>query len=212
MEKFLELHSNVKFQMRILSSSEPVKLTDEIINALYPIKMRKLSDTHWTPVDIALKAVKFLAEGGRKTVLDLGSGSGKFCLVAALTSEATVVGVEKRENLVQLSRKISKNLELENLSFIQSDLIDIDFTIYDSFYFFNAFEELINSKDQLDKHQELDQGAHNNYILSIREKFDETPVKTRIVTYCGECEEIPDSFRLVKVGNKGKLRFWEKRA
>lgn len=196
--------------MSVVFTPDALKLTDETINALYPIKMRKLSDTHWTPVDIALKAVKFLAEGGRKTVLDLGSGSGKFCLVAALTSEATIVGVEKRENLVQLSRKISKNLELKNLSFIQSDLIEIDFKDYDSFYFFNAFEELINSKDQLDKQQELDQLAHNNYIQSVLDKFDETPGKTRIVTYCGDCEEIPTSFRLVKSENKGKLKFWEK--
>ena len=196
--------------MRISSTNETLELTDEAINALYPIKMRKMSDTHWTPVDIAKKAVKFLSENGGNTILDLGSGSGKFCLVAALNSEVNIVGVEQRENLVQLSRKIAKSLAIENLQFIHADLIDMDFNDFHSFYFFNAFEEFINPKDKLDNHQELDELAHRNYIQLIRKKFESTPKNTRIVTYCGECEEIPTSFRLVKAENKGKLKFWEK--
>ncbi|SFT48573.1 Methyltransferase domain-containing protein [Algoriphagus locisalis] len=196
--------------MSFVVSLDALKLTDEAINVLYPIKMQKLSDTHWTPVDISKKAIKFLSEDGRKSVLDLGSGSGKFCLVAALTSRANIVGVEQRENLVQLSRKISKSLAIENLQFIHADLIDLDFSVYDSFFFFNAFEELVNPKDKLDRQQELDEVAHQKYIQLIRQKFESTPVRVRIVTYCGECEEIPSSFRLVKSENKGRLKYWEK--
>lgn len=185
-------------------------ISDEQIESLYPIKMRKLSNTHWTPVDVAKKAIQFLTEGGRKTVLDLGSGSGKFCIVAAASSDAEIVGVEQRENLVQLSRKIAKNLNLENLKFIHGDLIEIEFKEHNSFYFFNAFEELINSKDKLDKSQLLDKTAHQGYIKLIREKFDQCIKGTRVVTYCGDCEEIPDSFELLKNTNKGKLKFWKK--
>ena len=195
----------------MIFSVKPEEWNDEAINSLYPIKMQKLSSTHWTPVDVAKKAIKFLSEAGRNTVLDLGSGSGKFCIAAALSSGANIVGVEKRENLVQLSKKIAKSLALENLNFIQADLIELDFSTYDSFYFFNAFEELIDSKDQLDKDLELDEITHQKYIQLIREKFDQVPSKTRIVTYCGECKEIPDSYRLIKSQNTGKLKFWEKR-
>jgi SAM-dependent methyltransferase len=190
---------------------EVLKMTEEFIDAFYPIKIQKLARTHWTPVEIALKASKFLTEGGRSKVLDLGSGSGKFCLVAALSSSAKIVGVERRENLVQLSRKISKNLALENLNFIHADLIDMDFSLYDSFYFFNSFEELINSHDKLDKDQELDEKAHQEYVLMLSEKFDQAPAGSRVVTYCGECSEIPGSYRLVKSESKGKLNYWEKR-
>ncbi|MFT7362938.1 MAG: hypothetical protein ACI9UV_001132, partial [Algoriphagus sp.] len=42
-------------------------------------------------------------------------------------------------------------------------------------------------------------------------RFDSAPLGTKIVTYCGECEEIPDSYRLVKSSNKGTLKFWSKR-
>jgi len=185
-------------------------ITEKEFNALYPIKMQKLSNTHWTPLEVVKKAISFLIEGRRNSILDLGSGSGKFCIVAAACTDAEIVGVEKRENLVQISRKISASLSLENLNFIHGDLIDQDFNVYESFYFFNAFEELVNSKDKLDKSQELDLEGYQEYIKLIRDKFEQLPLATRIVTYCGECEEIPDSYRLLKSENKGKLKFWEK--
>ncbi|MEB2775198.1 class I SAM-dependent methyltransferase [Algoriphagus sp. D3-2-R+10] len=159
--------------MSFLFSYDLTNLKDEDINALYPIKMQKLSSTHWTPVDIAKKAIRFLAEDGRKVILDLGSGSGKFCLVAAACSDAIIVGVEQRENLVQLSRKVAKSLSLHNLKFIHADLVEIDFEDYDSFYFFNAFEEFINPKDKMDKTQELDEFSYKAYIQLIHQKFDQ---------------------------------------
>ncbi len=187
-------------------------ISDEWIDQLYPIKLQKLSDTHWTPVEVAKKAISFLTEGKRQRVLDLGSGSGKFCLVAAtLCKDAQLIGVEQQENLVRLSRKIAAGLQLENLTFLHSNLLDLDFSQYDSFYFFNAFEELINLKDRVDKSKELDEITHQSYIQLLRQKFEQTPQKTRIVTYCGECAEIPDSYLLVNSGNKGKLKFWEKK-
>ncbi|MEN2283087.1 class I SAM-dependent methyltransferase [Algoriphagus sp. SE2] len=180
------------------------------IESLYPIKIRKLSNTHWTPADIAKKAIEFLTEGGRKSVLDLGSGSGKFCIIASASSDAEIVGVEQRENLVHLSRKIANILQLENVRFIHADLLNVNFNDYDSFYFFNVFEELINSKDKLDKSQVLDENTREQNIQVIKLKFHEKCIGTRIVTYCGENEEIPNSFRLLKSENKGNLKFWEK--
>lgn len=185
-------------------------INDEEFEGLYPIKMQKLSNTHWTPIAIAKKAIQFLTEEGRKSVLDLGSGSGKFCIVAAAYSNTEIVGVEQRKNLVQLSRKLAENLHLENVSFIQSDLINLNFKKFDSFYFFNSFEELVNSKDKLDKTQELDEILYQHYIETLYQKFEHTKVGTRIVTYCGDCAEIPVSFELLKTTNKGKLKFWEK--
>ena len=186
-------------------------LKDEDINSLYPIHIQKLSNTHWTPLEIAIKSARFLSQGGRKSLLDLGSGSGKFCLVAAMMcKEVEIVGVEQRDNLVRLSRKICSSLQLNNLKFLHANLLDVDFKEYESFYFFNSFEEMINSKDKLDKKQELDVIAHAAYIQLLRQKFDHTPIGSRIVTYCGECAEIPDSYNLVKTENRGKLRFWEK--
>ncbi|REG90688.1 class I SAM-dependent methyltransferase [Algoriphagus antarcticus] len=185
-------------------------ITDEEFDALYPIKMKALSGTHWTPVDVAKNAIAFLSEVEGKSVLDLGSGAGKFCLIAAANSGAKITGVEQRENLVRLSRKLASKARLHNLDFICDDLKNLDFGRFDSFYFFNAFEENINLKDKLDKDNSINLEQFHTYIRLIREKFEELPKWTRIVTYCGDAAEIPESYLMIKSNNKGKLRFWEK--
>ncbi len=189
---------------------ELISLRDEEFDSLYPIKIRKVSGTHWTPVDVAKNAIEFLNEKGKQAVLDLGSGAGKFCLVAAANSDAIITGVEQRENLVQLSRKLAAKYQVLNLNFIHDDLQRIDFAQYDAFYFFNAFEENINLLNKLDKDDQINIDLYTSYIMLIRDKFAALPKFTRIVTYCGEAKEIPDCYRLVKSGSKGKLRFWQK--
>ena len=52
-------------------------------NQLYPVEVRSLSAKHWTPLQVAYKASNFLAADKNTTVLDIGSGAGKFCLAAA---------------------------------------------------------------------------------------------------------------------------------
>ena len=185
-------------------------ITDKEFDSLYPQKIKTLSSTHWTPVAIAKKAIEFLGAEG-KSVLDIGSGSGKFCLIAAANSNSKITGVEQRENLVQISRKLALSYQLGNLDFIHEDMINIDFTSYDNFYFFNSFEENINLKDKLEKENEFNLDKFNTLILFLKKRFDSAPLGTKIVTYCGECEEIPDSYRLVKSSNKGTLKFWSKK-
>ena len=186
-------------------------MKDEEFDALYPMKIRMLSGTHWTPVDIAKKAIAFLDREGGSAVLDLGSGAGKFCLVAAVNSKAIITGVEQRENLVQVSRKLAVKYQLHQVDFIHGDLKSLDFTNYKAFYFFNSFEENINLKDKLDKGNCINFDQYQIYIKLLREKLTGVMPGTRIVTYCGDAAEIPDNFLLVKSSNRGKLRFWEKK-
>lgn len=184
-------------------------ITDKKFDSLYPQKIKMLSGTHWTPVAIAKKAIEYLGAEG-KSVIDIGSGSGKFCLIAAANSNSKITGVEQRANLVQISRKLALTYQLENLDFIHDDMMNIDFTRYDNFYFFNSFEENINLKDKLGKENEFNLDKFNAYILFLKECFESAPLGTKIATYCGECEEIPASYRLVKSSNNGKLKFWRK--
>jgi len=187
-----------------------INLTEELFDSLYPIKLKKLSGTHWTPVEVAKKAISFLGGDETKAVLDIGSGAGKFCFVAASISTCKITGVEQRDYLVQISRKLTEKLQLQNLNFIHDDLQNIDFSHYHSFYFFNSFEENISLKDKLSKDHSINSTLRDQYIVLIRQKFEVLPMGTRIVTYCGEASEIPANYHLVKSSNKGKLKFWEK--
>jgi len=186
-------------------------ITDEEFDAFYTMKMRKLSSTQWTPVAVAQKAIDFLVQGPDTRVLDLGSGAGKFCIVAAMHCEAFITGVEQRENLVLLSRKLASSYRLGNVEFIKADMVKIDFSKFDAFYFFNSFEEMVNTKDKIDAHYRSGLDLYDQYRQLLKDRLDLAHIGTRVVTYCGEGGVIPDSYNLVKSINKGKLLFWEKR-
>lgn len=185
-------------------------ISEEEFDSNYPVKIQQVSRTHWTPIAVTKKAMVFLGEEG-KTILDIGSGSGKFCIMAGACSDSHVVGVELKENLVKLSKKLAIEFELYRVRFIHGDIQELDFSPFDHFYFFNSFEEHVNPKDQLDKGFILDPDYHKRLIQGLNLKFDAAPIGTRIVTYCGDCQEIPASYSLVKSSIKGKLKFWIKR-
>ncbi len=187
------------------------RCTDEEFDGLYPIKMRKVSHTHWTPVSVARKAAEFLMDSSKTKLLDLGSGAGKFCLIAAGCSNGIIRGVEQRENLVRLSKKLASTLQLDNVDFTQENIKSVDFRAFDAFYFFNSFEENINQTDKLDLDNPLDAELYKENIRFLNEQFKNARPGTRIVTYCGEGNEIPDSYTLLKSSNKGKLKYWVKR-
>src|SRR4051812_35610539 len=99
--------------------------------------MRELSETHWTPVEVAIRAAEFLADHNKTRILDVGSGCGKFCLVAALSCSGQYIGVEQRPHLVETARKASNELRATHVTFIQDNMAELDWSFFDGFYFFN---------------------------------------------------------------------------
>ena len=125
--------------------------SDKIFNSLYPKPIQEVAEKHWTPLVVAEKAAAFLAVSPSEKVLDIGSGSGKFCLTAAHYHPLTIFyGVEQRANLVALCSDLAKKLELENVTFICDNITNIDFENYDHFYFYNSFYENIPGTQKID--------------------------------------------------------------
>jgi len=189
---------------------ELAHISDEEFDSHYPLRVQKVSGTQWTPISVAKKAIAYLGVDG-ESILDIGSGAGKFCLIAGSLGNSKIVGIEKKESLFKLSQKLTVEFGLKNVNFIHGDIKELDFSQFDHFYFFNAFEEHVNLKDQLDKEIMIDPEYYQSMIDWINQKFDDAPKGTKIVTYCGDCREIPESYSLVKSSNRGKLRFWVKR-
>lgn len=185
--------------------------SDEELDALFPLKIRKLSSRHWTPVSIAKRIAAFFAQHGNSRILDIGSGVGKFCLVAASVSSAHFIGVEQRESLVRLSRKIALKHRVERVEFLHSNILSINFRDYDGFYFFNSFEENRSLTDRIDDEVDLNRYLYHHYSRYLCGQLEGLPQGTKIVTYCSGSEIIPDNYVLLRTEIKGKLKFWEKR-
>jgi len=187
-----------------------IHVKDDVFNEIYPPHIKELAQRHWTPVDVARMAAEYLAESPNCKVLDIGAGAGKFCLVGAACTEGMFYGVEQRESLTKISTKIARNNGINNVEFIHSNIDRIEFSDFDSFYFYNSFYENIDTSCPIDKNVHFEEDLFHTYSNYVRDQLDRTPIGTRVVTYWSNWEEIPKSFDLKHSAYNGLLNFWWK--
>ena len=184
---------------------------DMAFNELYPLNIRKFSSRHWTPIHIAKLASDFLGNSGSK-ILDIGSGSGKFCLLAGHSSpEAYFYGVEQRKYLVDHALKAKWKLGLENVSFINANITQINFMEFDHFYFYNSFYENLDDSDRIDEDIDYSTSLYTYYAKYLNKELQQKPKGTKVVTYHSFLDEIPMSYDIVSSQENGNLVFWIKR-
>ncbi|MFI5151157.1 MAG: class I SAM-dependent methyltransferase [Bacteroidia bacterium] len=187
-----------------------IEVTDEHFNAIYPDWIRDQARRHFTPVEVAKLAASYLAEKPGTRVLDIGSGSGKFCMVGAVTTQGHFTGVEYRPPLVELSNSLLSHYRIPRVSFICSNITDIDFKAYDAFYFFNSFQEQIDSTARIDQKVETGLDLYERYHTYISEQLNKAPKGTRLATYWGLEDRIPTAYALQFTLHNGLLKLWKK--
>ncbi len=185
--------------------------SDLIFNSLYPKPIQEVAEKHWTPINVAKKAAAFLATSPDVKVLDIGSGSGKFCLIAAHEHPLTnFYGVEQRQNLVDLSTELAKELQLENIFFTCDNICNIDFEKYDHFYFYNSFYENVPGTQKIDSTIKYSEELYNFYNRYLYRQLKKKPEGTRLVTYHSFGSEIPAGYEVVNTDYNEFLKFWIK--
>lgn len=185
-------------------------VTDTEFDTIFPEEIKRKGNVHWTPVEIAREASEFLSDHPDARILDIGSGAGKFCMVASALTGAKYTGVELRESLYNVSRKLAKYHRLENVEFIHANITDIDFKAYTGFYFFNSFYENLEKEHAIDGAIELKIQNYNIYTRYVKEQLDGMPVGTRLVTYWSSVKDIPKSYELQAKVAHGLLEMWMK--
>jgi len=177
---------------------------------MYPEHFQSLSPKQWTPLAIAQKAAAFLAEPGAR-VLDIGSGIGKFCLIAGHHyPESFFYGVEQRHELVCLAEEAKGYLHIANVNFIYANITQINFREFDHFYFYNSFYENVDPAGQIDDTIELSQGLYDYYTQYLQTALCTKPAGTRLVTFHSLEDEIPVEYRLADVSYDTLLKMWIK--
>jgi predicted RNA methylase len=165
-------------------------------------------------VRVALDAADLLKGSGAKAVLDVGSGVGKFAVVARLASGLDITGVEQRPNLVSAARAAAERYHAP-VSFICDRIEHIDPRVYDAFYFFNPFgENLVDHYERLDDEVTLNRQRFARDVQLVERWLEDAAVGTSIVTYNGFGGRIPASYELVLVlpAGRHRVRLWTKRS
>jgi len=185
--------------------------SDVEFNKIYPSNIQALARRHWTPLDIARKAANFLASKNNVRILDIGSGVGKFCLSAAFYEpKAFFYGVEQRRNLISYAERAKEILTLKNVSFINGNFTQLDFTNYDNFYFYNSFYENLAYTDKIDDSIDYSGELFNYYNRYLFKQLEQKPAGTKLVTFHSLDDEVPPGYHVVNSEMDSLLKFWIK--
>jgi SAM-dependent methyltransferase len=163
----------------------------------YPARYAQLSSVHWSPVAVARRAAQLLSRGPATRVLDVGSGVGKFCLIATLTAQGTFVGVERCGEMVDVARVTARRARSARARFVHARVEDIDWSLFNGFYFFNPFHELQGPSLRLVGSDPFEPAEYRELITFTQQRLEEARTGTRVVTYHGFGGEMPKSFKLV---------------
>lgn len=185
-------------------------LSDEEFDRLFPIGHRYRSDCHWTPVDVALRAAILLAPAPQHRILDVGSGVGKLCLIGALSSASTWVGIEQDAPMVEAARAAAGRLRVAHrCAFVQGDATASDWSAFDAVYMFNPFYEGLFRSGL----GTFAKRAH--YLRDVeraRRQLATMKPGARVVTYHGFGGEMPPELELVhrETAHADRLCLWQR--
>lgn len=188
---------------------------DSVFDDVYPIDVRAVSSSFWTPVSVALRAAELLVSGKRDRILDVGSGVGKFCIVGAASTRASFVGVEQRARFVRVAEDARRQVGARSARFIKGSFDAVDIADFDGIYFFNPFEENLWGADtRLDASVELSERRYHADIEAAKGMLERARIGTRVVTYHGFGGDMPPSYELAlsEKQHTDKLDLWIKRA
>jgi SAM-dependent methyltransferase len=188
---------------------------DAAFDEQLPPNLLLKAGTHFTPLDVARRAAILLAHPSNARVLDVGSGAGKFCIEAArVVPSAQFVGVELRPHLVRVATRLAAAANVTNARFIHGDALDLDWSEYDAFYFYNPFaEQIIEKPFTLDNTLALDPLNFHLYVNAVSERLAAARWGTRVVTYHGFGGPLPAGYELTCTDRIGsdQLELWIKR-
>jgi protein-L-isoaspartate O-methyltransferase len=169
--------------------------TDCAFDELVPSALRHLSQTHWTPVDVAIRATSLLSPTPHTRVLDVGSGVGKFCAVGALSASGTWCGVEQHDDLVIAARRLSRALGVANrTTFLHGDVLAIDWSEFDAVYLYNPFElplfpEALTTQDHAH--------SYKVQVACVQQRLAALRGGTRVLTLHGFGGVMPATYELL---------------
>jgi predicted RNA methylase len=187
---------------------------DRAFDRFLPDELRVVSGQYWTPLLVAKRAAEWLDDLRIRTVVDIGSGAGKFCVAAALAGRCRFTGLEQRSRLVASARTLARLFDVEDrVSFVEGALGDVATPVADAYYLYNPFGEyLFGSTDHFDSDVERSDERYKRDVAAVQEILQRARFGTCVLTYNGFGGRVPSSYQQIRVDNAlpNELRLWRK--
>ena len=187
---------------------------DELFDRFLPLRLRLASGVFWTPLVVAARAAAWFAELGIASVVDIGSGAGKFCVAAALGGTCRFTGLEQRPRLVTAAERLARLFQVgDRVRFIAGALDPSSVPPADAYYLFNPFaENRFGPEDHLDEDVELGEARYQQDIAAVEDVLRRARCGSYVVTYNGFGGHVPEDYEKIRVDRTlpNMLRMWRK--
>jgi predicted RNA methylase len=187
---------------------------DGAFDRFLPERLRVISGQYWTPLVVAKRAARWFDHLNVRTVVDIGSGAGKFCVAAALAGGCRFTGLEQRPRLVASARALARLFDVDDrVDFVEGALGQIATPVADAYYLYNPFGEyLFHSNEHLDKDAERSDERYARDVAAVQQLLQRARFGTCVLTYNGFGGQVPPSYRQIRFDNTlpNALRLWRK--
>lgn len=180
-----------------------------------PLELRKVSEDYWTPLPVIRRIASWLRAERIDTLVDIGSGAGKFCVATALLTSCRIIGLEQRPSLVAVAQSLAELFEVDDrVRFVAGAFGDVPTPPASAYYAFNPFGEYaFSSARDLDDGVSFSEQAYARDVDAMTRFLRRAPVHTRLITYNGFGADPPPSYEQIRLDHthRGALRMWKKR-
>ena len=189
--------------------------TDAAFDRFLPQDLREVSEQYWTPLRVVKRAAGWLAELRIRTVVDIGSGPGKFCVAAALLTDARFIGLEQRRSLVESAHALAKAFGVSRrVTFVHGALGAVPTPPADAYYLFNPFCEywFDSRRNDSDPEVTFNHARRADDIAAVERLIRLSPIGTTVLTYNNFGGRMPECCDLLHLewALPGALRLWRK--
>lgn len=187
---------------------------DRAFDRFLPDRLRAVSPFYWSPLAVAQRAAEWFSDAGVHSVVDIGSGAGKFCVAGALFGQCHFTGLEQRAFLVRSARNLARLFDVnDRVTFIDGALGAVPTPIADAYYFFNPFGDYTFGLGHL---ADMDGGCSDarlrDDVAAAERLLRRTAVGTWVLTFNGFGGRMPEGYELIRVDWElpGPLRLWKR--
>ncbi|TGL04422.1 methyltransferase domain-containing protein [Leptospira bouyouniensis] len=195
-----------------LGVGEP--MTDQIWDKFLPVKYQTLSPYQWTPISVVLSTWEYLREEKVSSVVDLGSGVGKFCLNLARVSEHQfpILGIEDRKELFQIADSLREKWNFKKVKFEHGNFLKEFPYGYSHYYCFNPLYETMKASHSIDGSKDKSAILFIQNLQLLKNHFLNCKIGTKIITYHGFGGSTLPGFKVLlkKELEFGEWMVWER--
>lgn len=179
-------------------------------------RLRAVAEQHWTPLAVTQRVAQWIEELGIESVVDLGSGAGKFCVATAVSAtRCRFIGIEQRPWLVEAARELAEVFGVaDRVQFINGTLGDTPIPLAAAYYLFNPFgENLFDEDSHIDEEVELSGRRYGRDITTVAQFLARQPPGVFVIKYNGYGGKMPRAYEVVRrdVALPDLLRVWQRK-